>query len=101
MHPDKFILQASKIYKFKNILITWSQVKKKKRFGSKDTNFPWMNSSFLASADIILLTQYCAVDKTEKNEMGGACDTYGGRERCAKGFGGETWEKETIGETKT
>ena len=26
----------------------------------------------------------------EKNEMGGACGTYGGRERCAQGFGGET-----------
>ena len=36
------------------------------------------------------LTQYCAVDKIEKNEMGGACDTYGGRERCAQGFDGET-----------
>ena len=34
-------------------------------------------------------------------EMGGACSTYGGRERCAQGFGGETWVKETIGETKT
>ena len=29
-------------------------------------------------------------DKIEKNEMGGACCTYGGRERCAQGFGGET-----------
>ena len=47
-----------------------------------------------------LVTQYCADDKIEKNEMGGACDTYGGRERCAQGFGGETWGKETIGETK-
>ena len=36
------------------------------------------------------LTQYCAVDKIEKNEMGWACGTYGGRERCAQGFGGET-----------
>ena len=26
----------------------------------------------------------------EKNEMGGACGTNGGRERCAQGFGGET-----------
>ena len=34
--------------------------------------------------------QYCAGDKIEKNEMGGACGTYGGRERCAQGFGGET-----------
>ena len=31
------------------------------------------------------LTQYCAGDKIEKNEMGGACGTYGGRERCAQG----------------
>ena len=35
-------------------------------------------------------TQYCAGDKIEKNEMGGACGTYGGRERCVQGFGGET-----------
>ena len=33
---------------------------------------------------------YCAGDKIEKNEMGGSCGTYGGRERCAQGFGGET-----------
>ena len=38
----------------------------------------------------LLLTQYCAGDKIEKNEMGGACGRYGGRERCAQGFGGET-----------
>ena len=29
-------------------------------------------------------------DKIEKNEMGGACSTYGGEERCIQGFGGET-----------
>ena len=38
----------------------------------------------------VLLTQYCAGDKIEKNEMGGTCGTYGRRERCAEGFGGET-----------
>ena len=38
----------------------------------------------------LLLTQYCAGDKIEENEMGGTCGTYGGRERCAQGFGGET-----------
>ena len=38
----------------------------------------------------VLLTQYCASDKIEKIEMGGTCGTYGGRERCAQGFGGET-----------
>ena len=37
----------------------------------------------------VLLTLYCACDKIE-NGMGGACGTYGGRERCAQGFGGET-----------
>jgi len=26
----------------------------------------------------------------EKNEIGGACSAYGGEERCAQGFGGET-----------
>ena len=29
------------------------------------------------------------VIKIEKNEMGGACSTYGGEERCIQGFGGE------------
>ena len=38
----------------------------------------------------VLLTQYCAGDKIEKNEMGGPCRMYEGRERCAQGFGGET-----------
>jgi hypothetical protein len=36
------------------------------------------------------LYSYCAGDKIEKNEMGGACSTYGGRERCVQGLGGET-----------
>ena len=31
---------------------------------------------------------YCG--KIEKNEMGGACGTYGGGERGAEGSGGET-----------
>jgi hypothetical protein len=29
-------------------------------------------------------------EKMEKNEMGWAYGTYGGRERCAQGVGGET-----------
>ena len=32
--------------------------------------------------------------------MGGACGTNGGGERFAQGSGGETWGKETIGETQ-
>jgi hypothetical protein len=36
----------------------------------------------------------------EKNEMGGACSAYGGEVRCVQGSGGETWGKETTGETQ-
>ena len=49
-----------------------------------------------------LLTQYGAGDKIEMNEMGGACGTYGGRERCAQGFGGgdlrerDHWEDQDV-----
>jgi len=32
--------------------------------------------------------------------MGGACGMYGGGERGAQGSGGETWGKETTGETR-
>jgi hypothetical protein len=28
--------------------------------------------------------------KVEENEMGGACNTYGGETGCVQGFGGET-----------
>ena len=39
---------------------------------------------------LVILTQYCAGGKIEKNGMGGACDAYGGGEGCAQGFGGVT-----------
>ena len=45
---------------------------------------------YLAMLLIVLLTQYCAGGKIEKNEMGGTCGAYGGGERCAQGSGGET-----------
>jgi len=38
--------------------------------------------------------------KIEKNEMGRARNAYGGEERCVQGFGGETWRKDTTGETQ-
>ena len=38
----------------------------------------------------VISIQYCAGDKIEKNETDRACGTYGGRERCSQGFGGET-----------
>jgi hypothetical protein len=36
------------------------------------------------------LTQYFSGDKIEKNEVGGACSTYKGEERCMLSFGGKT-----------
>jgi hypothetical protein len=38
---------------------------------------------------IILLVERMA-NQIEKTEMGGACGTYGGGERCIPDFGGET-----------
>ena len=38
----------------------------------------------------VSVLSYCAVDKIEKNEVGGACSLYGGGERRVHGFGGET-----------
>ena len=38
----------------------------------------------------VLLTQYCAGGKIEKNEMGGACGAYGGGERCAQVYNWQT-----------
>ena len=37
-----------------------------------------------------LLTKYYAGDQIEKNEIGGACDAYGGGESCAQDSGVET-----------
>ena len=39
---------------------------------------------------LLSMLQYCVGDKIKKNELGGACGMYGGRERCAQSFGGET-----------
>ena len=37
---------------------------------------------------------------TGNHDMGGACSTYGGGERCKQGFGGETLGKETTWKTR-
>ena len=34
--------------------------------------------------------QYYSRDKIKKNEIGEACGTWGGEERCIQGLGGET-----------
>jgi hypothetical protein len=72
-------------------------------FLSTDFGFPYsipycsMSNAFKTS----ILFGYCAGGKIKKNEMGRACGTYGGGERCAQGFGGEARGIETIGETQT
>jgi hypothetical protein len=40
----------------------------------------------------VLLTQHYSSDKIDKSEMGGACNTYLGQERCIQDFGGKTWK---------
>ena len=45
----------------------------------------------------LLLTKYYLGDQIEKNEMGGACSTYGGEDRCIQNFGGETLGKRPLG----
>jgi len=52
--------------------------------------FPCVTVCHHVSTGLLLPTEYCAGDKFEKNEMGGACSTYGGEERRVQGFGGET-----------
>ena len=47
-----------------------------------------------------VLIQYCAGDQIEKNEMCGACGTYGGEERRVQGFSQETWGEETTWKTQ-
>jgi len=38
----------------------------------------------------VLLRKYYLDDQLKKNEMGGACGTYGGQERRVQSFGEET-----------
>jgi hypothetical protein len=38
----------------------------------------------------VLFAKYYSGDQIEKNEMGGACSTYGGEERCIQDVGGKT-----------
>jgi hypothetical protein len=36
------------------------------------------------------IAKYYSGNQIEKNEMGGACCTYRGKERCIQDFGGDT-----------
>jgi hypothetical protein len=44
--------------------------------------------------------KYYLGNQIEKNEMGAARSTYGGKERCIQDFGGDTWGKATTWETQ-
>ena len=55
----------------------------------------------LVSDCTLLLTQYCAGDKIEKNEMGGAYGTMEEGRGVHKVLVGENWGKETTGETNS
>ena len=58
-------------------------------------NVFYIKISFFEKLPLIL--KVCAGDKIEKNEMGGTCGTYGGRERCAQGFGAGPEGKKPLG----
>ena len=59
-------------------------------------NVFYIKISFFEKLPLIL--KVCAGDKIEKNEMGGTCGTYGGRERCAQGFGAGPEGKKPLGD---
>jgi len=46
------------------------------------------------------LTLYYLGDQIEKNDMEGACSTYGGQKRRIQAYGGETYAKEPLGRPK-
>jgi hypothetical protein len=46
--------------------------------------------SLIHNEDNLLLTKYYSRDEVKKNEIGRACGTHEGEERCTPGFGGET-----------
>jgi hypothetical protein len=74
----------------------------RRKVGPKRDEVTWewieLHNECLASW-AVLLAHYCTGVKIEKNEMGGACSAVGGRESRVQGFGGESWGKETTGET--
>ena len=54
----------------------------------------------LRSLMICTLHKYYLGVQIEKNEIGGACSTYGGEERCIQSVGGKIGGKETTWKTE-
>jgi len=46
----------------------------------------------------VLLTQYCAGDKIEKNQIGGACSAYGERRGVYRVWWGNLKERDHLGD---
>ena len=82
-----FKTTAKKLHLHDQITFTFKPPGSLPQFLGTFTQLQKASISFLCPS---VLTQYRAGDNIEKNEMGGACGTYGERERCAQGFGGET-----------
>jgi hypothetical protein len=55
--------------------------------GALDTSLKYV-STF--SIGLLFHSKYHSGDQVKKTEMGRACGTYGGEERCIQGFSGET-----------
>jgi hypothetical protein len=49
----------------------------------------WRKRKYIRKNLSAFLTKYYSHDQIKKNEMGRACSTYGGKERCIQGLGGK------------
>jgi hypothetical protein len=50
----------------------------------------WKTVVQLGTSYLVILSKYYMGGEIKKNEMGGACGTYGRQEKCLQGFGKET-----------
>jgi hypothetical protein len=46
---------------------------------------------------VAIFTKYYSGNQIEKNEMGGACSKYGGKEKCIQDFGGRPEGRQPLG----
>jgi len=58
--------------------------------GLRGKRYQGSGEKYIMRSLMICTTQYCSGDEIEKNEMDGACSTYGGEERRMQGFGWES-----------